>query len=549
MAINYGIRYLTADQFVKYCSALNVKTDIKELEYYEKVGIMLPVARVVYPGEYVKLEVLWTIGETDEPPQLDQWPELQRLVEETKILPKDNADLPDEELIDSFDREMGVNPYLTCPTLETFQPWDSYNIVISSQNAHQRRRSSAKHYYNYWQVHQLYYIKQFPDLYKTTILLNNIPEEAIKDIVGPCIPSKDDICNFNGKARMFDALSFWITMYNREHKRTYALIPEEHHVKILDEPQVIAFQRRLVENAKNVEERYGLNIKTSYDFLYELLELHKRYQDDERYKLSEELKNDIFYQAQLIILIFDQKWENIEEELGNRHGLGMKNRFRHLNTMLKERDEARDLLAHFAGEYRKVIEKYNIPKPEFIFRANEIDEFLDYCESEGLTIFFTALSGMIATGEEYAVKFRRVTRYTNIKNVLTALEFLLKSFAANGDFHLNGKSLNPVIKEMMKSEKWFRLFKDKTDKGLTHAKDPTEFFININQLVNDSDLVQSEETFWAREFLIASLARILTVHSYPDYDWFYGQLFGEMLGAALYSVMYSWQVANREGWV
>ena len=169
MAKNYGVRYLTANQFVKYCSALNVKTDINELEYYEKVGIMLPVARVVYPSEYVKLEVLWPLGETDEPPQLDQWPELQRLVDETKIQPKDNADLPDEELIDSFDREMGVNSYLTFPTLETFQPWDSYNIVISSKNAHQIRRSSAKHYYNYWQVHQLYYIKQFPDLYKNII--------------------------------------------------------------------------------------------------------------------------------------------------------------------------------------------------------------------------------------------------------------------------------------------------------------------------------------------------------------------------------------------
>jgi len=338
-------------------------------------------------------------------------------------------------------------------------------------------------------------------------------------------------------------------MYNREHKRTYALIPEEHHVKILDEPQFKSLQRRLVENAKEVEEHYGLNNETSYDFLYELLELHKGYQDDERYKLSEELKNDIFYQAQLIALIFDHKWENIEKEFGNRYAFWTKNQFRHLNTLLKERDETREMLVHVAGDYRKVIEKHNIPKPKHMFRPNEIDKFLDYCESEGLTIFFTAISGMIATGEEYAVKFRRVTRYTNIKNVLTALEFLLKSFAANGDFHLNGKSLNPVIKEMMKSEKWFRLFKDKTDKGLTHAKDPTEFFNNINQLVNDSDLVQSEETFWAREFLIASLARNLTVHSYPDYDWFYGQLFGEMLGAALYSVMYSWQVANREGWV
>ena len=101
----------------------------------------------------------------------------------------------------------------------------------------------------------------------------------------------------------------------------------------------------------------------------------------------------------------------------------------------------------------------------------------------------------------------------------------------------------------MEREGWISLFVKKTNKRLTSAKDPTEFFNKLNQLVYDSDLVQSEETFWAREFLIASLARNLTVHSYPDYDWFYGQLFGEMLGAALYSVMYSWQVANREGWV
>jgi hypothetical protein len=106
-----------------------------------------------------------------------------------------------------------------------------------------------------------------------------------------------------------------------------------------------------------------------------------------------------------------------------------------------------------------------------------------------------------------------------------------------------------VIQSVLKNETaWFPLFEKKTNNGFTRAKNSAEFFTKLNQLAHDTDLVQSEETYWARVFLIASLARNLTVHVYPNDDWFYGDLFGEMLRAAIYAILYSWQVAKREGW-
>jgi hypothetical protein len=48
-------RYLTAQEFSSYCSKLNVKLSAfnRELELYEKDGVLTPVARIVMPEEYL----------------------------------------------------------------------------------------------------------------------------------------------------------------------------------------------------------------------------------------------------------------------------------------------------------------------------------------------------------------------------------------------------------------------------------------------------------------------------------------------------------------
>lgn len=549
MTNNYGDRYITVDQFIRYCTDLKVETNDRELEHYEKIGIMFPTARVIYPEEYVRLTQLWSLGVESELPKQEPWPELQRLFDKHRILPEQYADLQDEELVDSFDREMGENPYLIRPTSENYKPWDSYEFLIQYREEQQLTANTAEHRYSYWQVHQLYYIQQYPDLYKNKVLLDQIPDEIKQQSFRPWAPNQATLCEFKGMARMFDALSFWITIHDRERNRTFALVPEEHQVRHLDAPQLQAYQKRLTADAKLVETRYHITVDDLYQFLYQLIELYNDYRNNERYKLSDELRNDIINQARLIGSLNGSQWEDIAEELGRRYTYWAKQNFRHLDIMTKERDEAHQLLTYFAGKYKETLGELKIPTPTRVVSTGDIDELLNYCEHEGFSVLLTALSGMIATQEEYSGKFRRVSRYTNLKNALTSLEFLLKDFAGKGGIPLNKLTLNPTIQNVMKKETWLPLFIDRTNKGLTTAQDSAMFLFKLNELIRDKDLIRSEDAYWARVFLIASLARNLTVHTYPDDDWFYGELFGEMLRAAIYAILYSWQVARKERWV
>lgn len=550
MAHNYGVRYIPVDQFVKYCSDLNVETDKRELEYYEKTGIMLPVVRLVYPDDYVRSSTLWSLNMENEPSNHDQWPELQRLLDKPRILAEQYADLTDDELVDAFDREMGKNPYLIRPTSETYKSWDSFKVHIPNQGGQQFTKSTVEHYYSYWQAHQLYFIQQYPDLYKNKVLLEHVSEEYKNRFYRPWAPEQEMLREFKGLARIFDALSFWITAYTLEKNRTFALAPEEHNVKHLDIMQFQEYKIRLMADAKLVQARYGITIDELYDFLNQLIDLYNDYRKKEHYKLSEELRNDIIYQAKLIEILYVSEWEEIASELNRRYTFWTKQTFRHLDILTKERDEARELLIHFINEYGGLLSQLTISGPARPFSATDIDELLDYCDREGFSILLTALSGMIASQEDYAEKFRRVTQYTNLKNILTALEFLLKDFAIKGNITIDRPTLNPTIQCVMKIETaWIELFKKKTAKGFTKANTSAEFFTKLNQLLNDPDLVQSEDTYRARIFLIASLARNLTVHVFPDDDWFYGELFGEMLRAGIYSILYSWQIAKREGWM
>lgn len=550
MSIKYGVRYLKADEFVTYCANLNVATDPRELEYYEKTGVMLPVARLVYPDEYVIRGVAWSFDAANKPLRAYEWPELQRLSDKLRLLPEDYARLTDEELIDSFDREMGQNTFIMRPTTETYRPWSSYTVLVPTGGGKELRQSTVDHYYAYWQVHQLYHIQQYPDLYMNRPLLDQISEQTRQRMLLPRAPDAEELCEFNGQARLFDALSFWITVHSRERQRTFALVPEINGVRRLEEPQLRAYETRILADAKLVRDRFGLTSDNLYAFLNQLISLHDNYRQRERYKLSDELRNDILSLTQLIGIMTGAEWDRIADELGTRYTMWTKQSLRRLDVATRERGEARDVLIHFAGKYSIELTRLAILPRTRVFTESQVDELLDYCEGEDLSVLITALSGMVAAEDDYDTKFRRVTRYTNLKNVLTSIEYLLKDLAVKGGITLSGNTLNPVVRSVMANETgWIGTFNAKVQLGLTSAATSTGFLGNLTQLRSDPDLLVSEDAYWARVFLICCLARNLTVHKYANEDWFYGELFGEMLVAAIFALLYSWQIAKREGWV
>ena len=161
---------------------------------------------------------------------------------------------------------------------------------------------------------------------------------------------------------------------------------------------------------------------------------------------------------------------------------------------------------------------------------------------------------MVAVGgEEYRRNFRRIQRYTNLKNIFNSYEYFLKDLAAKGGQNVGGGRLTGTVRTVMGQEQWFGLFRssgwNSSGKSLLSADTSADFLNNLDTLLKDGNLMNSEDGYWARNFLVTCLARNMTVHSYPMEDSYYGDLFRPMLEAAIVATFYTWKFAQKNGWI
>ena len=544
----YGERFIESNRFISYCKSLNVSTTEHELEHYEKIGAMMPVARVIYPRDYMihRRETMHHQSPLEGSLKSSRWPEVDELVDKDVYFLRRFNDLSDEELIDSFDREMGANSLLEQPTQANFRPWQEYVVTIPDGHGSSFGESSATHYYSYWQVHQLSLIKQFPEYYKIKGLLDLLPYEEKRKRGYLENRNMEPFVEFREKRHLFNALSFWLTMYIRERERSFAEIPKVYGVKRLDATQAAEYRKRLAKHAKMVTARFNLDVSGLYAFLNQLLELLSDYSRCERYKLADELKKDIFEVTHLINRFAGHDQETIEQQLANHSAHGRE--FRHLFRDLKERDYAVDIIQYVVehpdhkGKVKASLGWTNIEL--------ETKRILDYCEGAGLTPLIISLSGMVAIGEEERrAKFRRVQRYTNLQSVLTSYEYFVKSIGEKANLGVGGKTLNPVLDVFMSREPWMKAFRTRVHQGLTKARSDVEFAENLASLQSDPALKGFPVQYWAGVFLLVCLSRNYTVHHYPNQDVFYDESYGDILDSVILALCYTWKVADSRGWV
>ena len=548
---NWGDRYGHVDSFIRYCRGLGVETERDELEYYEKTGAMLPVARVVYPNEYViKRDQSFWSGDTDWD-GADQWPDLGRLSERFGPFPFGYDGLTDKELIHCFDREMdaGDNPYLSRPDLADFRPWSDYRVPVQDRQGDNILRPTVEHYYSHWQVHQLYWIQESPDLYKNATLIECIPEDDPARRFLPRAPKVERLIDFDSKRHSFDAVSFWITVYSRERNRTFASIPKSNGFQRLDHVQAATYKTRLTVLAGEVTQRFQLTQEDLYRFLRQLMELVREYEQKERYRLVEALKRDIWAWERLLMLSTGKTRDEVAEELG-KGSIHDKRSFRHLDILTKERDYALEFLNHVSEDCANDLQQ--LGHTQWSFEESDVVDLLSYCEQEGLGLFITAMSGMVAiSDEEYRRNFRRVQMYSNLKNVLNSYEYLLKGIWQATGLTTGSETLTRLVNEIMQRESWHSLFNLKkhhpqTQKYLLSAGNTQDFLANMTTLMTDKQLNGSQQGYWAQKFLVLCLARNMTVHTYPSEDSYYGDLFGPMLDSAIIATFYTWLFARTK---
>lgn len=536
-------RLVNVDDFVRRCRRLKVQVSLHELEHYEKIGAMLPVARVVYPDEYVVREdQCERDGETDWG-WLAEWSSVMSLEEKAPVFPFDYRGLTDDHLVHWFDRavDAGANPHLVIPDGRGFIPWSEYRVTVDDGYGNELDLPTAKHYYSCWQVHQLCHIRKFPALYRNAWLIEFIPDDHPLKSVHSWSPPSERLVDFEGKRRCFDAMSFWATVYRRERDRTFAGVVPVGTMRRIEPEQAAEYRGRLLGWASHTMERFGVTVEDIYRFLRELVELYEGYEDAERYRLAEALTQDIFACEHILLVLTGENRELISDRLGP-----YRDTFRHLWPATKERDYAQRQL-EFAGQdcTRKL---QALGCLDWTFTAADAAALLRYCDLQGLGLVSTALSGLLAVDdEEYRRKSRRVWRYTNLKNVLTSYEYLLKGLAAPG-----GGTLTGVVLETMEEESWFALFDsgriDANGNSLLHGNSAEKFLSNLDVMLADDRLDGSVDGYWARQFLITCLARNMAVHSYPSDDRYYGDVFVLMLDAVTAAMLRTWKMAEWKGW-
>lgn len=525
-----GERFISHTEFIRYCKDLNVYTYESELEHFEKIGEMLPVARVIFPIEYViDQELRAYCGDPSSNNvrymDVEAQDELERLLQEIKHA-HSSAGFSEDELIHGFDREFDKkNKFLIRPKADEFQAWTEYKVDGFSLISQEFTPSliSARHYYSYWQVHQLYSVQQY-------LRKNGTPQYLAIDA--------DMRSNF-------DALSFWITMYRRERQRAFARafanVPDKYGVKRLDDSRYADYRKRLRNRADAVVNRFGLGRDGLYRFLYSLVERYESYRKNERYKLADALRQDIFDLQRLIEIRLCDDFDKISDELRRIYTRDAATTFRHLDISVKERDYACDLITRVSAQSSSDLEKFGCQ--DWSFTSEDADALLGYCEQEGLGLLLTALGGMSAVGEEeYRHNFRSAQMYTNLKNALTSYEYLLKS--------LGGKvgTLGPAISATMGKQSWFDLYDKRVKSGLASAESEDEFFRNLEKLHEDRELQQNKDGYWARMFLITRLARNVAVHLYPKGDRYFADPFATTLDAVVNAACYTWKLAQSENW-
>lgn len=545
----YGERFAPVRTFIGYCKDLNVETSEWELEHYAKSGVMLPVARKEYPEEYI-VQLYQHQEDGDwEWDGFEKWPALGRLTERLGPFPYGYNGLPDDQLVHCFDRELeaGNNPHVIRPCDAEFQPWAKYRVTVSDRQGNQLRKPSAEHYYCYWQVYQLHTIQQNPDMFRNAWLIARLPEnDRIKFNLSHA-RNEQRLAKFDGMRHFFDVLSYWITVSNREHNRTFASVPERNGVRTLDEDQAEAFRDRLTGLSSGVAMRFQLTREHLFSFLSRLLSLYERYEQHERYRLAEALKRDAFAWEDFLRSITGQTREEVGDEVGTAN-LAQKRTFRHLLITSKERDYALDVLNRKSAQCSHAMQQY--ADSGWSFSDSDAKSLLDYCERQGLGLLPTALSGMVAVGDDESRRnFRRVQMYTNLKNVLTAYEYLLKSLVEKNNVDVGGaKTLVPLIERVMSEEDWAVTYTQYRKLHYTSATDTGELLNKLDTLLADELLRDSVEGYWARTFLVTSLARNGAVHLYPTDDRYYGDLFGPMLDAVINATFYTWILGNKRDW-
>lgn len=306
-------KYVEAKEFVEYCKANNVDASLHILEAYEKVGLLLPIYRLITPDEYIRALFEYNHRnpfDPNAPFDIDgEWQAIEQLRTALsnysfKPLPQFSVTLTHGHPLD-FGYQ-SKTPFLQKPSKENFKPWEEYKIVATI-NGHIFKEEKAEHYYSSWQIFVLDELS----------LMHTIEENyATKQKKGWGIFKKE-----LQPTKLISFFEYFQTISNFEMMESLI----QHDITFDVRSMVIEgelykqLKMRTAEQAKKEYEQhpYPEWIK----FIRKLVELHTEYTEREKIKLSNECKRFLTSTINMIIDATKKSFEEISADYdGNFEG-------------------------------------------------------------------------------------------------------------------------------------------------------------------------------------------------------------------------------------
>lgn len=534
-------RFLSAEDFSRWCKELNISLEGSELEFYEQAHLIMPVAWVLMPTAYAEYVNNRRFSNTDEaePPE---WEPLDHLLHP----PFDEKTTWDDDMrLHRFDRASELNnPYLRHTDPASVGPWEDFDIGHYGKHSYRYSVGVASPYYHSWQAYQVYLVQRTLErqVHWTSLLMRYLESGKPDEIEIPLRLSANGrwTRTFQQWLKYFDALSFYAAVVENEEIRTFEAGPLIAGVRHIEGQEFQDYEQRIVTHAKETVDRYQLEPSQLLQFMVDMLNLHNEMQEAERGKLSDALTEDLRHLREMIRYVTDKTVEEIEDEIGRLGGWWIKKSFRHLHPATELVDDAKEWLNSAREDYNKLF-------PSMSVSEQELKKLVQFMLEEGLFVIPYTVSTMENAYNDTKA-FIQIATYIGMKNLATGVEDLLRAIALRRPGKTKPlNTLEPVLNAVFPAT-WINNWKnERTRLSTLTPKGPADFAKVLDAAAKDSVLAKRPDL---RIFLILYWARNLTGHYLSlDNDLYFSDLCREILQAIFDSLLYSWAYARSQKWV
>lgn len=529
----FGKRYLLVDDFIRLCKVVGLYQVTKEeLEDYEREGWVLPAARMVAPDEYAVASARERYGseafEVDE--KYSAYYNLDMRIRHSRPPSLE----PEEDLRHPIDQSWGTVEGLYNPGEQEFTPWGNYRVRIY-EGDFEIYEPTAFHFYHYWQVHQLYHVRRSRSGY-----YKGDP---------PMWKTKGKSLEW---ARVFDPTAYFRSLYQAWYEKlTGSLSPDDTGLLIFTPAKQDELRRAARRSAQDTLETCGLDQDSLFGNLDWLIRLHLDYEEADRVRLAEAVKEDVWTTVELLHFAYQIQTEEIVQRAGRLGGY----RENYLEVMFpnhrkQTRAAALRILHSFAEQHNKRASAYGILN-------EDIEGLVDFVEATDLAWIEYVLQKL---NEDYfaAHSWQTAANWLHLKAVASFPESLAKilildkadaetqskyesqkspAFATAVDLLL-GHVATPVLHE----------WKAENSRWSAHSK--SDFAIKLAHLMHRIEAAPTEDAFLGASLSLTIMLRNFTSHLLlEDEELLQHGQYVRCLRAVMTTVFMIWKVTKLRQWV